>query len=66
MRVFTPVDDFNVHQQMTPTHADYLDPTNPDTTDADAGDCGYNFFDELDTRLANLRSTEGGSEKTGS
>jgi hypothetical protein len=59
-------DDFNAHQEMFATYLDGLEPTNPDTTNVDSGTRSYNFFDELDARLADLDSSGNGSEEAGS
>jgi len=51
----TPADGGAVQK---PRQPGALDLTHGDTPYVEAGDRNYNFFDELDARLANLRSSE--------
>lgn len=63
--ITTAVNQHDVSQQATPSQPDDLRARQDETT-IERGDRSYNFFDELDARLADLRNAENASEETGS
>jgi hypothetical protein len=58
----TSTTDLHLHEKVMSRRPDGFAATRRDATRIDPGNPTYNFFDELDVRLADLRSSENGSD----